>query len=260
MPVHGVGHEGNALALGGVHDDTGGLFAFGVEGVHGGLDLVVVVAVDGQHVEVEGFHLLFQRLAAHDRLGAAVDLQAVAVQEHAQVGKLIVGGKHEGLPALAFLHLAVAHDGKDVDGLARVLGTQGHAAGGRDALAQAAGGHIHARGLVHVGVALQIAADLAQGLEVFHREVTALGQRCIQCRGGMALGQHQTVAVGLLRVLRVNVHFHEIEVAQQFGDVQTAARMTALCAVRALDHAHADVTGVLCQGEFFCICHDGPPV
>ena len=76
----------------------------------------------------------------------------------------------------------------------------------------------------------------------------------------MALGQYQTVAVGLLRVLRVNVHFYEIEVAQQFGDIQTAARMAALCAVRALDHAHADVAGVLGQGEFFCICHDGPPV
>ena len=32
-----------------------------------------------------------------------------------------------------------------------------------------------------------------------------------------------------------------------------------LCAVRALDHAHADVAGVLGQSKFFCICHDGPP-
>ena len=171
-----------------------------------------------------------------------------------------MGGKHKGLPALTLFHLAVTHDGKHVDGLACVLGTQCHAAGCRDALAQTAGGHVHTRRLVHVGVALQVAADLAQGLEVLHREVAALCQSSVQCRSGMALGQHQTVAVGLLRILRVDVHFHEIEVAQQLGDVQTAARMTALCAVRALDHAHADVTGVLCQGKFFCICHDGPPV
>ena len=184
----------------------------------------------------------------------------VAVQHNAQVGKAVVCGKHEGFPALALFHLAVAQDGVDVDGLTGVLGTQCHAAGGRHALTQTAGGHIHARGLVHVGVALQIAADLTQGLKVFHREIAALCQRCIQCRCCMALGQHQTVAVGHLGILRVNVHFHEIEVAQQLGDIQTAARMAALCAVRALDHAHADVAGVLGQSKFFCICHDGPPV
>ena len=48
--------------------------------------------------------------------------------------------------------------------------------GGRHALTQTAGGHIHARSLIHVGVTLQVAADLAQGLEVFHREEPALGQ------------------------------------------------------------------------------------
>ena len=58
----------------------------------------------------------------------------------------------------------------------------------------------------------------------------------------------------------VDVHLYKIEVGQHFGDVQAAARMAALGAVCALDHAHADVAGVLCQGEFFCICHDGPPV
>ena len=169
-------------------------------------------------------------------------------------------GKHKGFPALALFDLAVAHDGIDVQGLACVLGTQCHAGGGRDALAQAAGGHIHARHTVHIGVALQVAADLAQSLEVFHREEAALGQRCVQAGGCVALGEHQTVTVRVLRSLRIDVHLYKIEVGQHFGDVQAAARMAALGAVCALDHAHADVAGVLCQGEFFCICHDGPPV
>ena len=184
----------------------------------------------------------------------------VAVQHDAEVGELIVGGKHERLPALALFHLAIAKDGVDIDRLFADLCAQSHAAGGGHTLTQTAGGHIHARRLIHVGVALQVAADLAQGLEVFHREEPALGQRSVERRGGVALGQHQTVAVRLFRSLGVNIHIHEIEVRQHLGDVQTAARMAALGAVSSLDHAHADVAGVLGKGELFCICHDGPPV
>ena len=157
-----------------------------------------------------------------------------------------MGRKHERLPALALFHLAVAHDGVDADGLLLELGTQCHAAGGGDALAQAAGGHIHARHRVHVGVALQVAADLTQGLQVFHRKIAALGQSGVQTGGRVALGEHQTVTVRCFRIFRVNVHVHEIEVRQHLCNVQAAARMAALGAVGPLDHAHADVAGVLC--------------
>ena len=136
-----------------------------------------------------------------------------------------------------------------------MLGAQRHTGGGADALTQTAGGHIHARHAVHVRVALQIAADLAQGLEVLHREEAALSQRCVQAGGCVALGEHQTVPIRSLRILRIDVHLHEIEVGQHFRDIQTAARMAALGAVSALDHAHADVAGVFCQGKLFCICH-----
>ena len=82
----------------------------GVERLDSRLDLVVVVAVDGQDVEVERLELFFQRGAVHDRLGGAVDLEVVAVQHDTEVGELIVGGKHESLPALALFHLTVTED------------------------------------------------------------------------------------------------------------------------------------------------------
>ena len=95
-------------------------------------------------------------------------------------------------------------------------------------------------------MALQVAADLAQGLEVLHREVAALCQSSVQCRSGMALGQHQTVAVRHLRLGRVYVQFLKVQIRQHICDAQTAARMTTACTVGPFDHAHADVTGVLC--------------
>ena len=184
----------------------------------------------------------------------------VAVQHHAQVRKAVVGGKHKGLPAFALFHLAIAQNGVNVHGRAGVLCAQCHAAGGGDALTQTAGGHIHAGHAVHVGVALQAAADLAQGLELLHREEAPLCQRCVQRRGGMTLGQHQTVAVGHLGLGRVYVQFLKVQIRQHVCDAQTAARVTTACTVGPFDHAHADVAGVLFQGKFFSICHDGPPV
>ena len=231
-----------------------------MESLHGALDLVKVVAVDGDHIEVEGAQLIFQRGAVHDSLGGAIDLQMVAVQHHAQVRKAVVGGKHKGLPAFALFHLAIAQNGVNVHGRAGVLCAQRHAAGGGDALTQTAGGHIHAGHTVHVGVTLQAAADLTQGLELFHREEAPLCQRCVQRRGGMTLGQHQTVAVGHPGLGRVDVQFLKVQIRQHVCDAQTAARMTTACTVGPFDHAHADVAGVLFQGKFFSICHDGPPV
>src|SRR5699024_8617951 len=58
VPVGIVLHIADALALGGVQDDEGGAALLGVERVHGGLDLVEVVAIDGQHLEAEGLQLL----------------------------------------------------------------------------------------------------------------------------------------------------------------------------------------------------------
>ena len=81
-----------------------------------------------------------------------------------------------------------------------------------------------------------------------------------QRRGGMTLGQHQTVAVRHLGLGRIYVQFLKVQIRQHICDAQTAARMTTACTVGPFDHAHADVAGVLFQGKFFSICHDGPPV
>ncbi len=182
-------------------------------------------------LKLKALSFFFQRVAVHDRLGGAVDLEVVAVQHDTEVGELIVGGEHESLPALALFHLTVTEDGVDADGLLLELGTQCHTAGGGDALAQRPGGHVHARHRVHVGVALQVAADLTQGLQVFHRKIAALGQGGVQAGGRVAFGEHQTVTVRCFRMFRVNVHVHEIEVRQHLCNVQAAARMAALGAV-----------------------------
>ena len=114
-----------------------------------------------------------------------------------------------------------------------------HAVGNREALAQRTSGHVHARGIGHVGVALQVRAILAQGDEVLTREVTALGEGRVQRRRRMALREHQTVTLGIVGVLGVDVHLVKIEHRQDVGAGKRAARVAGACRSERLDDVNA---------------------
>ena len=84
------------------------------------------------------------------------------------------------------------------------------------------GGSLSAAG-VHIGVALQIAVNVAQGGQVLHREKSPVGQRAVQPRRGMSLGEHEPVPVLPFRVGWVDAHFLIIKVSKHIGGGQAAA-------------------------------------
>ena len=115
------------------------------------------------HVPAEGAPLIGQRLDRHHVLHAEIVLQVVAVHDHREVVELPLGGRHGRLPDGSFLALTVAdHHPHMVVFLAQLAGER-HAQPGRNTLAERPSGHVHPGGLVHVRVALQDAAQLAQG-------------------------------------------------------------------------------------------------
>lgn len=73
-------------------------------------------------------------------------------------------------------------------------------------LAERASGHLHAGQQVGIGMPLQARAELAQGVQLVDREEAGVGQRRIERRRRMPLGQDEPVAAGLVRVGRVVVH------------------------------------------------------
>ena len=75
----------------------------------------------------------------------------------------MTGGEHECLPDLTFLGLAVAHDGVGAVVLTVDLGSECHTYGGRNALTQRSGGHIHAGNVLHIGVSLEAGIRLTEG-------------------------------------------------------------------------------------------------
>ena len=167
------------------------------------------------------------------------------VDDHAEVIELLVAGKHGGLPDLALLALAIAQQGVRAVSIAPVLGGNRHTHGGRDTLAERAGGHVDARGVVHVGMTLQVAADMAQRLEVLLGEEPALGEHGVQARSAVALGEHKAIAVGLAGIGRVDVHFLKVQIGHDVGSAERTARMAGLGSVHAGDDALPYLVGNL---------------
>ena len=137
MPANLTLHEGDAFALGGFAHDARG-HAVGLAGLgEGGAQLSEVVAVgDLDHMELERTELIGDGHRGVDLLDGAIDLQAVVVDDQAEVIERVVARKHSGLPHLALLNLAVAQQGIGAIDIAPMLSGKRHSHGSGDALAK----------------------------------------------------------------------------------------------------------------------------
>ena len=154
-----------------------------------------------------------------------------------------------------------AQDGIDIDVLVQELSALCHAGSGGKALTQRAGGHIHTGDGVHVGVSLQIAVNVAQGGQVFHREKAPVCQRSIQSGGSVTLGENKTIPILPLGVCRVNPHFVEIQIGKHIGSRKASAGMTGFRAVGGSDDALTNLYSFqlkLLDIEMICHCHYAP--
>ena len=93
----------------------------------GHLDLSHIVTVNLYRMPPESGPFVAQGIDGHHLLGAAVDLQTVAVDDETEVVDLMVRRCHGRLPNAPLLLLAITHDAENTVGLAVHLGRQSHA-------------------------------------------------------------------------------------------------------------------------------------
>ncbi|MCY1235440.1 hypothetical protein D9M72_480560 [compost metagenome] len=176
----------------------------------------------------------------------AVDRDAVVVPQRNQLVQLQRAGQRAGLVRNAFHQAAIAQEnvGVVVDDIetgaveffAQQAFGQRHADRVGDALAERAGGGLHARGDAEFRVAGGLAVQLAEILQLFDRQVIAaqVQQRVDQHRA-VAVGQHEAVAVGPLRVGRVVL---QVPAPQRHGDIRHAHRRAGVAGIGLLDGVH----------------------
>ena len=164
----------------------------------------------------------------------------------------MVPRKHGGFPHLALFRFAIAQQGVDPIVFPVHLAGQSHAHGGGNSLAQRARAHVHSGGALHIGMALQMAVELAQRPEVLPREIPLVRQNGIQRGAGMALTEHEAVPFFPARVGGVHLHYIIIERHQHLHARQRAARMAGFCEIR---HLHDVGPQLLCFFLLQCKFH-----
>jgi hypothetical protein len=180
--------------------------------------------------------------------GFAVDGGVVIVEEHGQLVQAQATCERNGLMADSLHQAAVAgdHPGAVIDQPFAETGVQvalrhGHADGGGEALAQRAGGGLHAGGVAVLGVAGGERAPLPEVAELVHRHrLDAVEvQQGVEQHGAVAGAEHEAIAVGPERVGGVEL---ERPGPQRGGDIRHAHRHPLVPRPSAVDRVHAQHT------------------
>jgi len=109
-------------------------------------------------------------------------------------------------------------------------------------------------------VALEIAVDLTQGLQILNREKAAVCQCSIQAGGGVALAENEAIPILPLGIFRINVHFLKIQVSKNLCCGQRTAGVACLGRMGGFNNTHTDLAGSDLQLLLFAGSHKTPPL
>jgi hypothetical protein len=244
-----------------LHEDQGRDIPGAPEGLDRLGDAVGVVGVaHPPHVPAVGQEARGD-VVAEGELGAALDGDAVVVVDPAEVAQHQVAGKGGGLAGDALHHVAVAAQGVDVvieDGEVRPVEVQGqpaaghrHADAGGAALAERPGRGLDAGSQVIFRMARALAVDLAELLDVIEgdrglaqalifgvdRRDAGQVQQGIEQHRGMAVGQHEAVAVRPDRIRGIEA---QEALPQRVGHRRQRHGRTGMAGFRLLDGIHRE--------------------
>ncbi|MPN56198.1 hypothetical protein SDC9_203884 [bioreactor metagenome] len=97
--------------------------------------------------------------------------------------------------------------------------------------------------------------DGAKQLHVCDREIPAQRQNRVQPRRAVSLREHETVAVGILRFLRVDIHRVEIQDGQRVDYRQRASDVTGRRGVHRVHCQQSCLRGVYREGFYLIFIH-----
>ena len=134
---------------------------------------------------------------------------------------------HERFPAGTFVKFAIA--GHNVRGVVLFVKTCriSHAESKRGAVSQRTGGRVKTFDLIAVKVHSETAAGKVEGFEFFFVDKTEVGEHTRKENADVSFGHDASVAVGIVGVLRVEIHILVIKSSEDVGCAHAAADMPA---------------------------------
>ena len=235
---------------------------FGLCGQQRRLDGRGVMAVDvGYHVPAVGLKT-FWRIVGEPALNLAVDGNTIVVIDRNEFAQPERAGPRAGLVRYALHQTAIAQKdpGMVINNgvpLAIELGRQRflcqrHPDGIRDTLPQRPGRGLDTGGVAIFWVAWRLAMELPELFQVFGGEfISGEMQQGIDQHRAVAIGQHEPVAVGPIRIRRVVSHQ---AIPQHLGNIRHTHRRTGVTRFRYLDGVHGKGTNGV--GQFSLRRHE----
>ena len=182
MRLARVVQVGRALADMRVGDNQCGALLLRPGGKDCLVDLLVIVAVDLEHVPLVAKKTLSDVIAI-GQVGLALDRNVIAVVEHHEFAQAQMTGQRERLVRKAFHQVTVAgddigvmvdrHVGAGIEPRRQHPLRQGHAHGVAAALAQRPGRGLDAHRVPVLGMSRRLASPLPELLQLLHRQVVA---------------------------------------------------------------------------------------
>src|SRR5208337_1363770 len=139
-------------------------------------------SIDGDDIPTKAAIFFFERLDVHHVFHPAVDLQAIAVDDPDQIIELEMARFHCSFPNLTFLLLSVSHDAEDVVIFLIQPGSERHAHGDAQTLAERSGRHLYSWQLEPMGVPLKWRIQLAQQRDILLRTEAGVGKAEVETR------------------------------------------------------------------------------
>ena len=173
-------------------------------------------------------------------LHPAVDRDAIVVVQRDELAQLPGAGECAGLVRDAFHQAAITEEDigvmidDDLAGLvelgAQQLLREGEADGIGETLAERTGRRLHARRHVDLWMTWRFRMQLAEILQLIHRQVVAaqVQQRVLQHRA-VPIGEHETIAIGPVRIGRVMAQMTRPQRDRDLGHAHRHARMAGFC-------------------------------
>src|SRR3990172_2218175 len=176
-------------------------------------------------------------------IGEAVVLDVVAVDDRDEVVGAVVAGGHRRLPGLAFFAVAVAEHA--VHAVVAPVQPPGQrlADSEGETHPQRPGGHLDAGRVLHHGVPLQAAAQLAERQQFVRGEVAGFGHGAVDEWCGVTLADDEPVAVRPLGVAGIVPHQAEVEGGQDLNGRERAGGVAGLRLQRHADDVTPDASG-----------------
>ena len=167
--------------------------------------------IDSHDPPAEGLVLLGDRLDGHHRVGLAVNLQMIVVQDGHDIVEFVVSRFHGSFPDLSLLLLAIAHNAKDAVREAIEPARERTAYGDAQTLPQRARRTFHARQFQPMRMSLQRRTQASQQSQVQLIEEAGEGQSCIERWSLVSSRPEDAVAVGPGGISRVMFGYVEIQ-------------------------------------------------